>query len=112
MAFNAEKTKCGGVDLICIILHFPSDMNDARSHTRYPRADLGYRAIGMWEAGLRETLWGMLGRKLRSSPTQPNTLSQLADRLKTTWNEMLQDVADLIDSMPRRVRAVNNARGG
>lgn len=60
-----------------------------------------------------EHVWDMLGRKLHSSPTQPNTLSQLADRLKTTWNEMLQDdVANLIDSMPRRVRAVIEARGG
>ena len=60
-----------------------------------------------------EHVWDMLGRKLRSSPTQPNTLSQLADRLKTTWNEMLQDdVTNLIASMPRRIRAVIDARGG
>ena len=55
----------------------------------------------------------MLGRKLRSSPTQPNTLSQLADRVKASWNEMLQDdVADLIDSIQRRVHAMIDARGG
>ena len=66
-----------------------------------------------WNVGGRNERWDMLGWKLRSSLTQPNTLSQLKDRVKTTWNEMLQDdVADLIDSIQRRVHAMIDARGG
>ena len=60
-----------------------------------------------------EHVWDMLGRKMRSDPMQPASLSALADRLKKAWSEINQEhVAHLIDSMSNRVRAVIDAQGG
>ena len=58
-----------------------------------------------------EHVWDMLGRRVRSP--QPKSLVDLAARLKAAWDEIpLEQVTNLIDSMPRRIRAVIEAHGG
>lgn len=58
-----------------------------------------------------ENLWGILKRRVRKHiPTSKPSLLQILD---DEWKKITpQDCKNLIDSMPRRIRAVINAKGG
>jgi transposase len=60
-----------------------------------------------------EHLWDQLDRRLRQRQPPPQTLDQLRQMLQQEWRTIPRNnVRNLIDSMPRRCRAVFAARGG
>lgn len=60
-----------------------------------------------------EHLWDQIKRRVRGRHNPPSTLEQLRTALIEEWDTFPQDkIRDLIGSMPRRVRALKNARGG
>jgi hypothetical protein len=61
LAFNAESTKCGGVDLIRIILHFSSGTCVTHDPSRVIRKPV--LATVPLECGMQD-LWYMDGRNL------------------------------------------------
>ena len=59
-----------------------------------------------------ENLWSMLERNLCSRHS-PSCIAELTKAVRIEWNSIPQEVLrDLIESMPRRVHAVIQARGG
>lgn len=59
-----------------------------------------------------ENVWGYIGHKINSRDTLPNNLEQLRQFIVEEWVAMPQSSLDsLVDTMPRRVNAVNEARG-
>lgn len=60
-----------------------------------------------------EHVWDMLGRKVRSRVPSPRTLDELRNVLLEEWEAIPQHaIYSLIESMPRRMNAVIQARGG
>jgi len=61
-----------------------------------------------------EHLWDVLGRRIREEYEEPAaTLDQLAQWLTDQWNQVPQaEIAKLTSSMPRRVQACLQKRGG
>ena len=60
-----------------------------------------------------EHLWDELGRRVRQRQQPPLTLAQLANALQDEWRRIPQaKIRRLVQSMPRRCRAVAAARGG
>lgn len=60
-----------------------------------------------------EHLWDIMGRQLQRRIPQPGTLAELRAALVEEWNNIPQrQINGLINSMPRRVRAVLGANGG
>ena len=60
-----------------------------------------------------EHLWDELDRRVRQRQNTPQTLPQLANALQEKWRRIPQDrIRRLIQSVPRRCRAVIAARGG
>jgi hypothetical protein len=60
-----------------------------------------------------EHVWDMLGRTLLKYPIAPTSLEQLEHRLYEQWaNISLVSISHLYDSLPRRMIACHNARGG
>lgn len=60
-----------------------------------------------------EHVWDELGRRIRSRRVAPVNLYQLGEALVDEWEDFPQQtVANLIASMPRRMEAVIQARGG
>ena len=60
-----------------------------------------------------EHLWEHLKRQLLKYDTPPKGAHELWDRLVEEWNEISPEVCqNLIESMPRRVKAVIKAHGG
>src|SRR6201991_4608073 len=60
-----------------------------------------------------EHLWAHVKKELHKYPVPPSSLHQLWDRLVEQWNKIPTEVCqNLIKSMPRRCRAVINAKGG
>jgi transposase len=60
-----------------------------------------------------EHLWDHLKRCLNAYPTQPKGMLELWERVAVEWDGIQKGVvANLIDSMPRRVAAVLKAKGG
>jgi transposase len=60
-----------------------------------------------------EHLWGYLKRKLNAYPTDPRSIEELWQRIQQEWVQIPPDVCyDLIASMPSRIQAVLQARGG
>lgn len=60
-----------------------------------------------------EHVWDMLGRRIRSRVPAPLTLNELRQALLEEWELIPQeDITHLILGMPRRMRAIVNARGG
>ena len=54
-----------------------------------------------------------LDRRVRSRQPAPQTLQELPQALEQEWGRIPQDrIRRLIESMPRRVRAVLQANGG
>ena len=59
-----------------------------------------------------ENLWSIMETNLRSR-NPPASLKELREALRTEWNSISQEVLrNLIESMPRRVKAVIEAKGG
>ena len=60
-----------------------------------------------------EHLWDVLKKQVRSMEAPPRNLQDLKDLLLTSWCQRPQDTfRGLVESTPRRVRAVLAARGG
>ncbi|KAG5841041.1 hypothetical protein ANANG_G00195380 [Anguilla anguilla] len=60
-----------------------------------------------------EHLWDVLEKQVRSMEAPPHNLQDLKDLLLTSWCQISEDTfRGLVESMPRRVRAVLAARGG
>ena len=78
--------------------------HDKQHHTHIAHPDsVKYRAIGMFEAGMKKRTIPMKFRV-------PKSLMQLAGMLRDKWNAIpLETINHLIDSMPRRVNAVISA---
>ena len=60
-----------------------------------------------------EHLWDIMFRSIRCRQVAPQTLQELTDALRQTWEDIPQDtIRRLIRSMPRRCQACIQARGG
>ena len=60
-----------------------------------------------------EHAWSLLGRRVRGRMPPPANLGQLAAVLEEEWLRIPQEhIANLINSMPRRVNSVIKAKGG
>lgn len=60
-----------------------------------------------------EWLWDVLEKSLRSSPNLPTSLAELGDTLLKKWTGITVDTLhNLVETMPRRMRAVIKAKGG
>ena len=60
-----------------------------------------------------EHLWDVLNKQVRSMEAPPRNLQDLKDLLLTSWCQIPQHTfRGLVESMPRRVRAVLAAKGG
>jgi transposase len=60
-----------------------------------------------------ENLWSEITRTMDASANQPTNLAELRQAVIDVWQAMpLQTLENLIDSMPRRVQALYDARGG
>ncbi|KAF2890350.1 hypothetical protein ILUMI_15823 [Ignelater luminosus] len=60
-----------------------------------------------------EDVWDLLGRRLRNSSNQPNTLQEPEQSLVEIWNELDENTLRLfVLSMDRRSQAVICKRGG
>lgn len=60
-----------------------------------------------------EHLWDYFKRRLSDFPTTPTSIRELWERTEQVWNEITPEKClDLIDSMPRRIKAVLKAKGG
>jgi hypothetical protein len=59
-----------------------------------------------------ENLWSIMETNLRSHNT-PSSLAELRKAVQSEWNSIPQEVLrNLVESMPRRVKAVIDANGG
>jgi len=59
-----------------------------------------------------EHLWDVLNKQVRSMDAPPRNLQDLKDLLLTSWCQIPQHIfRGLVESMPRRVRAVLAAKG-
>ena len=59
-----------------------------------------------------ERIWDEIGRGLKEMDPHPVNLRQLGDVVQNLWQQIpLERVQTLVSSMPRRVRALINARG-
>lgn len=60
-----------------------------------------------------EHVWGMLKRRVRALPNPPETLRDLRTALVRVWEEIPQvEIKNILQSMPDRMQAVIQARGG
>ena len=60
-----------------------------------------------------EHMWDEIGRRLEELYPRPQNLHQLGQVIRNLWQQVpMERVRTLIDSMPRRVRALADARGG
>ena len=73
---------------------------------------------GIWPANSPdlnpiENLWHILRDRIRKRKVQPRTKEALIEALQEEWLKLdIKIVNDLIDSMPRRLQAVIDAKGG
>ena len=60
-----------------------------------------------------ENLWSILKRRLLQYEEQPDGILELWSRIEDVWEPITQsECQKLIESMPKRIKAVYNARGG
>ncbi|KAK3544994.1 hypothetical protein QTP86_031024 [Hemibagrus guttatus] len=65
-----------------------------------------------WYLNPVQRLWDVLDKQVRSMESPPHNLQDLKDLLLTSWCQIPQHTfRDLVDSMPRRVRAVVQQKG-
>ncbi|KAG0817752.1 hypothetical protein G6F16_012601 [Rhizopus arrhizus] len=60
-----------------------------------------------------ENLWSILKRRLLQYEKQPDGMLELWSRIENVWESITQNECQkLIESMPKRIKAVYNAKGG
>ncbi|KAG0973914.1 hypothetical protein G6F29_012547 [Rhizopus arrhizus] len=60
-----------------------------------------------------ENLWSILKRPLLQYEKQPDGMLELWSRIENVWESITQkECQKLIESMPKRIKAVYNAKGG
>jgi len=60
-----------------------------------------------------EHLWGFLKRRLAEYENPPNGIHELWERVEVEWEKIaVRECQKLVESMPKRVRAVLKAKGG
>lgn len=60
-----------------------------------------------------ENLWAIIKKRLCAYETAPKSLTELFDRITQEWDKIAPKLCqDLIISMPKRIEAVINAKGG
>ncbi|EIE91717.1 hypothetical protein RO3G_16428 [Rhizopus delemar RA 99-880] len=60
-----------------------------------------------------ENLWSILKRRLLQYEKQPDGMLELWSRVENVWESITQNECQkLIESMPKRIKAVYNAKGG
>ena len=60
-----------------------------------------------------EHMWFLLKKKLNEYPTAPSGLNELFERITEVWYHQItkEDCLKVINSMPRRCKAVIKAKG-
>ncbi len=60
-----------------------------------------------------EHLWDVVEREIRIMDVQPTNLQQLSDAIMSIWTKISEECFQhLVESMPRRIKAVLKAKGG
>ncbi len=60
-----------------------------------------------------EHLWDVVEQRFRIMDVQPTNLQQLREAIMSIWTEISEEcVQHLVESMPRRIKAVLKAKGG
>ncbi|KAG0865681.1 hypothetical protein G6F15_012852 [Rhizopus arrhizus] len=60
-----------------------------------------------------ENLWSILKRRLLQYENQPDGMLELWSRIENVWESITQNECQkLIESMPKRIKAAYNAKGG
>ncbi len=60
-----------------------------------------------------EHLWDVVEREIRIMDVQPTNLQQLCDAIMLIWTKISEECFQhLVESMPRRIKAVLKAKGG
>ncbi len=60
-----------------------------------------------------EHLWDVDEREIRIMDVQPTNLQQLCDAIRSIWTKISEECFQhLVESMPRRIKAVLKAKGG
>ncbi|RPD77134.1 hypothetical protein L226DRAFT_428838, partial [Lentinus tigrinus ALCF2SS1-7] len=60
-----------------------------------------------------EHLWGNLKRKLAAYERPPTSMKELWERVQVEWEAIsVQECQKLVESMPARIKAVLEAKGG
>ena len=60
-----------------------------------------------------EHLWDELEQKLRARPSRPMSMCDVTNELLEEWSKIpLNTLLNLVDILPRRVKAVLAAKGG
>ncbi len=60
-----------------------------------------------------EHLWDVMKREIRIMNAQPTNLQQLRNAIMSIWTKISEEFFQhLVESMPRRIKAVQNAKGG
>lgn len=63
------------------------------------------------ELNLLENLWEALEKALRNGQTLPSSMLDLGEKFMQHWMEInFETLQDLIDSMPKRMRAIIKAK--
>ena len=58
-------------------------------------------------------LWDVVEREIRIIDVQPTNLQQLRDAVMSIWSKLSEECfPHLVESMPRRIKAVLKAKGG
>ncbi len=58
-------------------------------------------------------LWDVVEREIRIMDVQPPNLQQLRDAIMSIWTKISEECFQhLVKSMPRRIKAVLNSKGG
>ncbi len=60
-----------------------------------------------------EHLWDVVEREIRIMDVQPTNLHQLCDAIRSIWTKISEECfLHLVESIPRRIKAVLKAKGG
>ncbi len=60
-----------------------------------------------------EHLWDVVEREIRIMDVQPTNLQQLCDAIMSLWTKISEECFQhLVESIPRRIKAVLEAKGG
>ncbi len=60
-----------------------------------------------------EHIWDVVERKIHIMDVQPTNLQQLRDAIMSIWTKISEECFQhIVESMPRRIKSVLNAKGG